>query len=74
MIRAFMIRGESKEIRAVPIEDVLATIDNVKRRVSLITYNPDRTLATKEALAVAVDALEQLALCVAQQMNAPAKE
>ena len=46
----------------MPIEDVLATIDNVKRRVTMITYNPDRAAATKDALAVAVDALEQLAI------------
>ena len=57
----------------MPIEDVLATIDNVKRRVTMITYNPDRASATKDALAVAVDALEQLALCVAE-MNAPPKQ
>lgn len=72
MIRAFISHGIRKEIGAVPIEDVLATIDNVKRRVAMITYSPDRAAATKDALAVAVDALEQLAVCVAE-MNAQPK-
>jgi hypothetical protein len=50
----------------MPIEDVLASIDNVKKRVTMIPYNPDRAAATKEALTLAVDALEQLALVVAE--------
>ena len=57
----------------MPIEDVLATIESVKRRVTMITYSADRAAATKDALAVAVDALEQLAFCVAEA-NAQVKQ
>ena len=55
----------------MPIDDVLATIENVKRRVAMITYSADRAAATKDALAVAVDALEQLAICVAETNAQP---
>ena len=50
----------------MPIEDVLACIENVKKRVTMIPYAADRAAATKDALTVAVDALEQLALVVAE--------
>lgn len=50
----------------MPIEDVLASIDDVKKCVSMIPYAPDRAAATKDALTLAVDALEQLAQVVAE--------
>ena len=71
MMRAFSSRNERKEVRTVPIEDVLATIDNVRRRVAMITYTVDQAAATRDALAVAVDALEQLAVYVAEMKSQP---
>ena len=48
------------------VEDVLASIESVKKRVTMIPYTPDRATATKDALTLAVDALEQLAHVVAE--------
>ena len=48
------------------IEDVQFTIEQVKKRVTMIPYAQDKAAATKDALTLAVDALEQLAHAVAE--------
>ena len=51
---------------AMPVEDVLFSIEQVKKRMAMIAYSVDRAAATKDALVLAVDALEQLAVAVAE--------
>ena len=50
----------------MPIDDVLDNLVDVKRRVAMIPYSPNQTAATKEALSLAVAAMEHLAQVVAE--------
>jgi hypothetical protein len=48
------------------IDDVMYAIENVKKRVAMIPYATDKPAVTKDALTLAVDALEQLAVVVSE--------
>ncbi len=48
------------------IDDVMYAIENVKKRMAMIPYATDKPAATKDALTLAVDALEQLAVVVSE--------